>query len=231
MKIEDKRYYVCHETIYRYLYIDKHGSNLYQYLAKAKPRRGKRLGRKVGSGKYSGIKLIDTRPLAVEDRANFGHWERDTIAFSGNKYVNVTTLVERKSRFVILVNNPNRQSEVVIGGIDKHFSGIRKSAVKTITFDQGSEFARYKGLEKSKKCQVYFCNPHSPWQKGSNENTNGRLRRYLPRNVAISKLEQNYVAFIARKLNNTPRKVLNYSTPAEVFKAQSSYRLSHFKLE
>ena len=84
MKIEDKRYYVCHETIYRYLYIDKHSSNLYKYLDKAKPKRRKRLGR-LGLGKYSGIKLIDTRPLAVEDRANFSHWEEDTIAFSGNK--------------------------------------------------------------------------------------------------------------------------------------------------
>ena len=231
MKIEGKRYYVCHETIYRYLYIDKHGSGLYKYLAKAKPRRGKRLGRKVGSGKYKGIKLIDKRPITVEDKTNFGHWEGDTIAFAGNKYFNITTLVERKSRFVILVNNSSRQSEGVIGGIEKHFSGIRKLAVKTVTFDQGSEFARYNKLEKSKKCEVYFCNPHSPWQRGSNENTNGRLRRYLPRNFDVSKLNQNYVALIAKKLNNTPRKVLNYSTPAELFKAHSSYSLSHFKLE
>ena len=81
------------------------------------------------------------------------------------------------------------------------------------------------------KCQVYFYNPNSPWQRGSNENTNGHLRRYLPRNVSIGKLNQNYIASIAKKLNNTPRKVLNYMTPSEVFKAHSSYRLSHFRLE
>lgn len=231
MKRQEKEYYCCHETIYRYLYIDKHGSDLYKYLPKAKPRRTRRVGRKVGSGKYKGIKLISQRPASVETRAEFGHWEGDTVGFSDSKYANVTTLVERKSRFIILKTNCNRQSNLVINGIIKTCEKLQRKAIKTVTFDQGSEFARYKTLEQSRKCQVYFCNPHSPWQRGSNENANGRIRRYLPRNFKTALLTQNYIAYIAKKLNNTPRKVLNYMTPSEIFKAYSTYNLSHFKLE
>jgi IS30 family transposase len=232
MRHDNTDYYACHETIYRYIYSCKKGVNWYQYLSKAKPCRGKRLGRKVGSGKYRGIKLICDRPKEICTRKQFGHWEGDTIAFSGNQHVNITTLVERKTRFNILALNKTKQSNEVLNKIKRCMEGLPLSAWKTITFDQGSEFAYYRLLEQhNKKCTIYFCAPHSPWQRGTNENTNGRVRRFLPRSHDVTQLEQFHIANLAKKLNNTPRKILNYLTPREALQQHTNYVLSHFKLE
>ncbi|WP_052234795.1 IS30 family transposase, partial [Parachlamydia acanthamoebae] len=232
MRLENKEYYVCHETIYRYIYACKQGKPWYSYLCKAKPYRGKRMGRKVGSGKYQGIKLISDRPAEIKTRVQFGHWEGDTIAFSANQYTNITTLVERKTRFSVFILNSAKKSEEVINKIKHVMEGLSASSWKTITFDQGSEFAYYRLIERhNKKCKVYFCHPRSPWEKGTNENMNGRVRRFLPRNYDVKELNQSAVADLAKKLNNIPRKILNYLTPREALQKHTQYALSHFRLE
>lgn len=230
MRLENKEYYACPETIYRYIYACKQGKPWYSDLCKAKPHRGKRMGRKVGSGKCHSIK--SDRPAQINTREQFGHWEGDTIAFSANPYTNVTTLVERKTRFSIFLLNGAKKSEEVINKIKHCMDGLAASSWKTITFDQGSEFARYRLLERyNRKCKVYFCHPRSPWEKGTNENMNGRVRRFLPRNYDISRLNQFAVAGLAKKLNNIPRKILNYLTPREALQKHTQYVLSHFRLE
>jgi len=222
MKREGKKYYVCHETIYRYIYKEHKGKEWYKYLLRAKPRRGKRYGRKVGSGKYLFIRKIDERPAHINHREQFGHWEGDTIGFS-DKYRNVTTLVERKSRFLIMIKNNSRKSEEVMGKIKNLMLQMKRSKRRTLTLDQGSEFARFHNFEKATKCLTYYCNPHSPWQRGSNENCNGRIRRFFPRDSDIATISQTSIDFICKKLNNFPRKVLGFRKPIEAIKL--SYKI------
>lgn len=232
MRQKGKGYYACHETIYRYIYQCKKGADWSQYLCKAKPYRGKKIDRRVRDYKYKGIKLISARPKEISTREQFGHWEGDTIAFSKDKYINMTTLVERKTRFSICVLNQSRQSHEVMSKIQFIMQGLPNYCWKTITFDQGSEFAYYRLLERPKKrCSVYFCYPRSPWQRGSNENMHGRIRRFLPKGYDTELLNQSGVANLAKKLNNTPRKVLNYLTPREALQQHTRYVLSHFRLE
>jgi len=216
MKLENKPYYACPETIYRYIY-RRSNKGMYRCLARKKPQRGTRYGRKVGSGKFAGIRLIDQRPIEIETRQNIGHWEGDTIGFSSSKYENITTLVERKIRYVKLIKNSNRTSNEVMGsikGLIKQGS-CPKKLWKTLTFDQGSEFADFRTIDRETKCKTYFCNPHSPWQRGTNENMNGRLRRYLPRETRIQDITQNRLDQLSKKLNNLPRKCLGFMTPRE----------------
>jgi IS30 family transposase len=214
MKREVKPFYVCHETIYRYIY-RLGNKGLYRLLHYKKRRRGNRWGRKVGSGKYCGITLITERPQEIESREEFGHWEGDTIAFSNTKYLNVATYVERKTRFVVLDKHADRKTATVLGALECRIQRHPSKLWKTVTFDQGSEFADYRPLERRTRCKTYFCEPHSPWQRGSNENMNGRLRRYLPRSIDIQAVTQENLNDLAKKINNIPRKCLDYMTPRE----------------
>jgi len=219
MRLQKKPYYVCHETIYRYIYRGRKNNAWFQYLFRAKPRRGKRKGRKHGSGKFSFLhKLIEHRPKNIECRKEYGHWEGDTIAFSSSKYKNITTLVERKSRYLVMHKNENRKSSHVMKSIRKIIDAAKKKAFKTITFDQGSEFAHFRVLETKSACQTWYCQPHSPWQRGTNENTNGYWRRYLPRTLDIENCSNSKVQKICKNINNLPRKLLGYRTPKEVMK-------------
>lgn len=220
MKMEDKPYYVCHETIYQYIYKTRQGKDWYTCLTKAKPTRGKRKGRKVGSGKYH-IRSIHQRSEEIMNRQQMGHWEADTIGFSTHKYENITTLVERKSRYTFMIKNKNRQSDNVMKSIEEVLNQLPRFKRRTITFDQGSEFAHWKLLEKQTKCMVYHCDPHSPWQRGTNENTNGHIRRFLPRSTFIQSLSQDDIDWICKKMNTFPRKILGFHTPKEVIKLQS----------
>lgn len=221
MKVERKPYYVCHETIYQYIYKERQGKDWYTCLARAKPKRGKRKGRKVGSGKYLYIRPIHYRPAEVMARQQIGHWEGDTIGFSADKYENITTLVERKSRYLLMIKNKNRQSENVMKDIQKVLIQLPRFKRRTITFDQGSEFAQWRSLENQTKCLVYYCDPHSPWQRGTNENTNGRIRRFLPRSTPIQSLSQIDIDWICKKMNSIPRKILDFHTPKEAIKLKS----------
>lgn len=215
MRLEEKDYYCCHETIYNYIYKSHKGKEWYKYLSKAKAYRGKRKGRKHGSGKYLGLRSINERPAYIEKRNELGHWELDTIVCRGNKQENIATCVERKSRYLIMVKNETRESTPFY---NKMVSVIGKKpfGFKTFTCDRGSEFAHYKIVENSYRSKFYFCDPYSPWQKGTNENTNGRIRKYIPRSFDITKLDQKAVDFIAKKMNSVPRKILGYQTPREV---------------
>lgn len=223
MKVEKKPYYVCHETIYQYIYKERQGKDWYTCLARSKSKRGKRKGRKVGSGKYH-IRPIHCRSTEIMNRQQIGHWEADTIGFSTHKYENITTLVERKSRYLLMIKNKNRQSDNVMKSIENILNQVPRFKRRTITFDQGSEFAHWSSLERKTKCRVYHCDPHSPWQRGTNENTNGRIRRFLPRSTPIQSLSQTDIEWICKKMNSFPRKILGFHTPKEAIKLQSQIR-------
>lgn len=223
MKLTNFPNYVCHETIYRFIYGLK-DKVWYEYLHYKKKNRGRFYGRKPKSCRYAEIKLIDQRPKEVLTRTEIGHWEGDTMIISVNRKENITTLVERKSRFLILRRNENKCSEGVISQIKDIIKKNPKKLWKTITFDQGSEFANYREIDRKTKCQSYFCYPHSPWQKGSNENMNGRLRRYIPRNIPIQAITTEFLQEISHKMNEIPRKCLGYLNPREALQRNVSIK-------
>lgn len=216
MKYHKLSFYVCHETIYQFVYrsINK---ELYHCLPYKKPKRQTRYSRQKSPCRYGKIRLITERPDDITTRKRFGHWEGDTIQFKGIKEKVVTTLVERKSRLVILIKNNSKHSRGVMDKIKEKFEIFPSKMCKTITFDQGVEFADYKHLEQQIKCSVYYCETHSPWQKGSNENMNGRLRWHLPKEADIAKITQEQLDLLAEKMNRCPRKCLGYKTPQELF--------------
>lgn len=216
MKYQNLSFYVCPETIYRYVY-QSNDKALYHSLTFKKPKRQKLFRRKHRTCRYGDPYLITQRPKEIDSRSRFGHWEGDTIEFKGNKSEIVTTLVERKTRMVYLIKNTSKHSLGVMEKINKKFEELPKKMFKTITFDQGSEFANHQYLEKNMKCEVYYCETHSPWQKGSNENMNGRIRKYLPKNAKINLITQEELDLIAAKLNRCPRKCIGYKTPKELF--------------
>jgi len=216
MKMDSKEFYACAESIYRYIYRNK-SLGLYKYLPRQRTKRQIRFSRKTLGNKAQITKRnICFRPEEVATRKQIGHWEGDTIRFPRDQKTCVTTLVERKSRFVCLRKNEDAKSKTVIG----HICHVIKSAPKklwgSVTFDQGSEFMEFRTIEYQTKCKIFFCDTRSPWQRGSNENMNGRLRRYLPKNFKIDEITQDYLDIVALKVNNTPRKCLGYFTPNEV---------------
>lgn len=216
MKCQKLSFYVCHETIYQFIYRSKN-KELYHYLVYKKPHRQRRYERHKQSCRYGDIRLITQRPEEIKARKRFGHWEGDTIQFSGAREKVVTTLVERKSRVVYLIKNQRKHSRGMMDKITEKFENLPNKMCKTITFDQGIEFADYRHLEQQIQCKVYYCETHSPWQKGSNENMNGRLRRYLPREAEIAKIAQSQLDELATKMNRCPRKCLGFKTPNELF--------------
>ena len=205
---------VSHETIYQFIY-SKEGQvqKLYLLLTMSKPKRMKWFSRKPRQSHIPEFANIKHRPKVIEKRKSIGHWEGDLVVFGSIKGANVTTLVERKSRFAQLVYNRSKYTNEVIDGIAKTMSCLPNKRVKTITFDRGTEFAWYRKLG----IDTYFCNPHSPWQKGGDENFNGRLRKYLPKRFDHKGLSQDLLDKIEEKMNNQPRKCLGFRTPAEVF--------------
>jgi IS30 family transposase len=216
MKLHKLTIYACPETIYQFVYGSK-SKELYYYLPYKKPKRQRRYTRLKSPCRYGKIRLITQRPSDIETRKRFGHWEGDTIEFKGTKEKVVTTLVERKSRMVYLLKNERKYSHGVMAKIKEKLEKLPSKMCKTITFDQGCEFADYKHLEKEMKCKVYYCETHSPWQKGSNENMNGRLRWYIPKDADIAKISQEDLDQLSAKMNRCPRKCLGYKTPQEVF--------------
>ena len=203
-------FYVCRETIYEFIYSSEgRALKLYRYLRKSFKNRRKRISRKPRNLRGIPQKWsIHNRPDEVLNRHNFGHWEGDLMMFKreyGNS--NLTTLVERKSRYTLLIKNQNRRSEVV----------IRKIRDKLTALPSGSEFVAWEMLEKHITLGSYYCDPRSPWQKGTNENTNGRIRQFLPSNTNLNEVSNLDLNSVAKRINNTPRKCLNYRTPHEVF--------------
>lgn len=213
---------VSHETIYRTLYIQARGAlkkELQQHLrSKRAIRRSKNASlKRQGLGKITNAVNISERPATADDRAVPGHWEGDLIAGSNNTYV--ATLVERQTRLVMLAKIKKKDAETVAKALIKHSKRLPAELYKSLTWDRGTEMAKHEEFTLATDIQVYFCDPRSPWQRGSNENTNRLLRQYLPKGTDLSKHTQAQLNKIARRLNERPRKTLDYETPAERFDA------------
>ena len=199
---------VCHETIYRYVYgPEGREAGLHRHLPKARRRRQQRYGRKPRSSPIPVSRAIQHRPTEVEDRKTFGHWEADLLIFRREHgKANLTSMIERQTRYTILLPNPDRQSNALIGRIGQAWQGLPEGSCRTVTFDRGTEFAAYAVLAKASGTEAYFCDPHSPWQKGAVENANGRLRRYLPGELDLASITPAYLEEIESRMNSTPRK-------------------------
>ncbi len=211
---------VSHETIYRSLYIQARGvlkKELLEHLrAKRSIRRSRHASlKRNGLGQIKDAVSISERPASVEDRAVPGHWEGDLIGGSRNSYI--ATLVERHSRYVMLVKVADKDTNSVISALIKQSQRLPRELYNSLTWDRCKELADHPRLNMATDVEVYFCDPQSPWQRGSNENTNRLLRQYLPRGTDLSVHSQAKLSAIARQLNERPRKTLQYQTPAERF--------------
>jgi len=216
----DERYHVSHETIYQSLFIQGRGALKKELTAHLRSqrtiRRSKHAKSKgVGQGEIKDIVSIRERPASVEDRAVPGHWEGDLIA--GSKNTHIATLVERKTRYVMLAKVNSRDTETVIKALIKQSKKLPKELYKSLTWDRGKELADHKEFSLATDIKVYFCDPRSPWQRGSNENTNGLLRQYFPKRTDLSVHSQAHLNKVARQLNERPRKTLGFRTPAQKF--------------
>lgn len=218
----DEGSHVSHETIYRTLFIQSRGAlkkELLQHLrTKRVMRRSKHSSLKgQGLGKIPNAVSISERPASVEDRAVPGHWEGDLIAGSCNTFI--ATLVERHTRYVMLAKIDNKNTQTVISALIKQSKKLPDELYKSLTWDRGSELTDHQRFTMATDIKVYFCDPQSPWQRGSNENTNRLLRQYFPKGTDLSVHSQAKLNAVARQLNERPRKTLEYETPAERFNA------------
>jgi len=219
---DNEAYNVSHETIYKSLYIQSRGVLKKELLKALRSQRIMRRGRnsslkKQGLGKITNAVSISERPASAEDRAVPGHWEGDLIAGTNNSFI--ATLVERHSRYVMLAKVKNKDSESVIAALIKQSKKLPTELYKSLTWDRGTEMARHQKFTLATDIDVYFCDPKSPWQRGSNENTNRLLRQYFPKGTDLALHSQAKLNAVARRLNERPRKTLEYETPAERFNA------------
>ena len=215
-------YRVSHETIYRSLFIQARGAfkkELTRYLrSKRTIRRSRHATRKGhGGGQIQGLISIRERPASVEDRAVPGHWEGDLLAGSNNTHI--VTLVERHSRYVMLAKITGKDTATVVTALIEHARQLPGELYRSLTWDRGLEMADHKRFNLATDIAVYFCDPKSPWQRGSNENTNGLLRQYFPKKTDLSVHSQQHLDAVARQLNGRPRQTLEFETPAERFSA------------
>jgi len=219
---DDESNQVSHETIYRSLFVQARGvlkKELQLHLRSGRPiRRSIHAGQQEdGRGKITNAISIRERPASVEDRAVPGHWEGDLIAGSNNSYI--ATLVERYTRYVMLIKIDDRKSGTVVPALIKQAKKLPTELYKSLTWDRGAEMADHQRFTMATDIKVYFCDPQSPWQRGSNENTNRLLRQYYPKGTDLSVYSQAALDKVARQLNERPRKTLNFETPAERFNA------------
>ena len=216
----DGTFQVSHETIYRSLFIQARGAlkkELLQHLRRTRVmRRSRHHTLKTDNhGRITDAVSISERPATVADRAVPGHWEGDLLCGSGNSQV--ATLVERHTRYVMLVKVTGKDTETVTNALIKNARKLPQELYKSLTWDRGKEMADHQRFTLATDIKVYFCDPHNPWQRGTNENTNGLLRQYFPKGIDLSAYSQAKLNAVARKLNERPRKTLNYETPAERF--------------
>ena len=217
---DDESYQVSHETIYKSLFVQARGvlkKELIQYLRKPRAMRRSRhhTQKTKDHGRIKNTVSIRERPAEAEDRAVPGHWEGDLLCGSNNSQI--ATLVERHSRLVMLVRVPSKDTKTVIDALIKQAHKLPRELYKSLTWDRGKEVADHQRFSLDTGIEVYFCDPQSPWQRGSNENTNGLLRQYFPKGMDLSNVHQNKLNAIARRLNERPRKTLQYRTLAERF--------------
>ena len=217
---DDETHQVSHETIYRSLFIQARGALKKELMAHLRRTRGMRRSRHHTQktsihGRISDAVSISERPAEAQDRALPGHWEGDLLFGSRNSQI--ATLVERQSRYVMLAKVDSKDTQTVVTALIKHAHKLPNELYQSLTWDRGKELADHKRFTLATDIKVYFCDPHSPWQRGSNENTNGLLRQYLPKGIDLSAYSQAQLNALARRLNQRPRKTLNYETPAEKF--------------
>ena len=208
---------ISHEAIYRSLFIQARGVLRKELMAHLRTRRQMRLAKGARTGKGHG-QIIDMvsireRPAEADDRAVPGHWEGDLLTGAGDTHI--ATLVERHSRFTMLVKLQRKDSATVVAALARQIGKLPEELRRSLTWDQGKEMARHRSFTMATDMQVYFCDPRSPWQRGSNENTNGLLRQYLPRSADFSPISQRQLNAIALRLNQRPRKTLDFETPAD----------------
>jgi IS30 family transposase len=219
---DDEAHQVSHETIYRSLFVQARGvlkKDLQAHLRSGRAIRRSRhaTGKGDQRGSLTDMISIRERPASVEDRAVPGHWDGDLLRGSANSYI--VTLVERRSRYVLLAKVPSRDSRSVISALIDQAHRLPEELRKSLTWDRGKEMAQHKRFTLATDAAVYFCDPQSPWQRGSNENTNGLLRQYFPKGTNLRVHSQERLDEIARQLNGRPRKTLGFQTPAERFEA------------
>lgn len=211
--------YVCHETIYSWVYSDAgRERRLARFLPYRRKERRVRLGRKPRATVFPQDRSIHQRPDIVASRERFGDWEADLMIFQrshGN--TNVATVLERKTRYIVLYRNEDRRSRRVLGRLAGLLGPLPAAARRSVTFDRGLEFLAWRDLTKATEIDVWFCDPQAPHQKGAVENANGRIRRWLPSETPVADLPDDALAKLCARLNATPRKCLGYATPAEVF--------------
>jgi IS30 family transposase len=213
---------VSHETIYRSLFIQARGVLKKELVQHLRSKRLIRRSRHARAGGKSHGQIVDAisireRPAEVEDRAIPGHWEGDLL--SGSRNSHIATLVERHSRFTMLVKVPSKDTATVVAALSKHVRKLPASLRRSLTWDRGHEMAKHKSFTVDTNVQVYFCDPQSPWQRGTNENTNGLLRQYFPKKTDLSGYSQADLNKVALRLNQRPRKTLGFETPARKLQA------------
>jgi IS30 family transposase len=211
---------VSHETIYRTLFIQARGALKKELLQHLRRSRGMRRSRHhtqktADHGRITGTVSIRERPAEADDRAVPGHWEGDL--FFGSHNSQIATLVERQTRYVILAKVASKDTETVVNALIRQAHKLPRELYRSLTWDRGKEMADHQRFSLATDIKVYFCDPQQPWQRGSNENTNGLLRQYLPKGMDLSDVHQNTLNAIARRLNERPRETLNFETPAERF--------------
>ena len=219
---EDESLHVSHETIYRSLFIQARGALKIELIQHLRSKRRIRRSRHSSIHGHSQGKIVDAisireRPAEVEDRAVPGHWEGDLLRGARNSHV--ATLVERHSRFCMLVKVPGKDTATVVAALSRHVGRLPATLRRSLTWDRGLEMAQHKSFTLATDVQVYFCDPQSPWQRGSNENTNGLLRQYLPTTADLSTYSQTDLDKIALRLNTRPRQTLGFKTPADKLQA------------
>jgi IS30 family transposase len=223
----DESLRVSHETIYRSLFIQARGALKKELIQHLRSKRRIRRSRHASVYGHSQGRIVDAisireRPAEVEDRAVPGHWEGDLLRGARNSHV--ATLVERHSRYCMLVKVPGKDTATVVAALSQHVLRLPEALRLSLTWDRGLEMAQHKNFTIATDMKVYFCDPQSPWQRGSNENTNGLLRQYLPKKADLSSFSQSELDAIALRLNTRPRQTLGFRTPAD--KLQASVALT-----
>ena len=214
---DDESLHVSHETIYRSLFIQARGVLKKELMDQLRSKRHMRRSRHASVHGHSQGRIVDAisireRPAEAEDRAIPGHWEGDLLAGGKNSYI--ATLVERHSRFLMLIKVPSKDTAVVVAALSQHVRKLPATLRRSLTWDRGLEMAKHKEFTVATDVQVYFCDPQSPWQRGTNENTNLLLRQYFPRGTDLSPISQAQLDQVSLRLNQRPRKTLGFQTPA-----------------
>ncbi len=213
----DENRQVSHETIYKTLFIQARGALKKELLAHLRQTRAMRhpRGHTQKNRQIKEAVSIRERPAEAEDRAVPGHWEGDLLIGANNSQI--ATLVERQTRYCMLVRVKSKDTETVINALIRHAQKLPRELYKSLTWDRGKEMADHKRFSLATDIKVFFCDPQHPWQRGSNENTNGLLRQYFPKGMDLSNVHQNRLNAVAKRLNDRPRKTLRYYSPAEKF--------------